>query len=233
MEIIFTPTSEGAKLTPPEPLKLNFPDWYRGMSVFNSNADQDSVLRMSGDFTIKKCTPIMDYLKSGYLLKFTTDIYINPERDGDIQSFGWKIPHAMNIVNSQHHDMFPIMINGAKKHYVKFDSEYTIQTPSGYSCVVFQPQLHFENRFEFISGIIDTDQFDGNIKAIGWINETKLFKIEMGTPMIAVFPFKRDDWKMKLNDQVGDVEKNITSNLMKRKFYNFYHKYFHKPKKYE
>jgi len=230
MKITFTPTTEGAKLTPPEPIRMHLPKWYKDVSPVISN---DVPFPKAGNFTVKKCIPVLDYLTSGYLMRFTTEVAIVPEETVDEQGFAWELPMAMNMVDTHPHAQCPITINGKKRPYIRFNTEYVVRTPPGYSCLVYQPLMHFENRFTFISAIIDTDVYDGEMKATGWIEEQEPFVIEIGTPMVALFPFKRDEWKMEIKDQLFDRSKSKVETFLHRKFYNFYKQYFHNKKRYE
>lgn len=232
MKITFTPTTEGAKLTPPEPLRMHLPKWYKEIPA-TINGEKSGAHPKSGDFTIKKCIPVLDYMTSGYLLRFTTEIAISPEETETEQGFGWELPTPMNMVDTHPHGQCPIPINGKRRPYIRFNTEYIVQTPAGYSCLVYQPIMNFEKRFTFISGIIDTDTYDGEMKATGWVNQSDPFVIEIGTPMIALFPFKRDDWKMEIKNHLFEVAKGKVDIYLRRKFYNFYKQFFHHRKKYD
>lgn len=216
----------------PEPVRMHMPKWYKDVPVTMSEAESSPFLR-AGDFTIKKCLPVLDYLTSGYMLRFTTEVAISPEEIKDSQAFKWEIPMPLSMVDTHPHGQFPIPIDDKKRPYIRFNSEYIVRTPPGYSCLVYQPMMHFEKRFTFISAIIDTDTYDGEMKATGWINSKEPFVIEMGTPMMVLFPFKRENWKMEISDELFSVEKSKIQALMHRKFYNLYKQYFHKRKKYE
>jgi hypothetical protein len=230
MKITFTPTTEGAKLTPPEPVRMHLPKWYKDVPPTTPDV---APFPKSGNFTIKKCIPVLDYLTSGYLMRFTTEVAIMPEEGTDEQGFGWELPMAMNMVDTHPHTQCPILINGKRRPYIRFNTEYVVRTPKGYSCLVYQPLMHLENRFTFISAIIDTDTYDGEMKATGWINNQSPFVIEIGTPMVALFPFKRDEWKMEVHSHLFDKQRSKVEALLHRKFYNFYKQYFHKKKRYD
>jgi hypothetical protein len=50
--------------------------------------------------------------------------------------------------------------------------------------------------------------------------------------MVQVFPFKREEWKMKIKSNF-EKEKSFADEKRQRKFINFYRKKFWVPKKYE
>ncbi len=67
-----------------------------------------------------------------------------------------------------------------------------------------------DDRFSILPGIVDTDAFENEINFPFILNGDKYpileTTIKMGTPYVQVIPFKRDEWKMKI-----DFIKNKTS----------------------
>tara|TARA_A100001011_G_C13896397_1_gene669164 strand:- start:123 stop:653 length:531 start_codon:yes stop_codon:yes gene_type:complete len=87
----------------------------------------------------------------------------------------------------------------------KFVNPWTIQTPKGYSCLFVPPLNNRDDRFEILSGIVDTDLHKIPVNLPFIINSDKYPEldtiIEKGTPIAQVIPFKRDNWKMSIEKQ--------------------------------
>ena len=92
---------------------------------------------------------------------------------------------------------------------------WVIETPPGYSCLFLPPLNNADDRFSIIPGIVDTDTFENEINFPFIVNGDKYpileSTIKVGTPYVQVIPFKRDNWKMK-------VEKIDDKLYVKRKF---------------
>ena len=110
---------------------------------------------------------------------------------------------------------------------------WRIETPPGYSCLIQPPYFHFEKRFTLWPGIVDTDTID-----VPWSNwpghmnipKGESVKVQPGTPLMQVFPFKREDWEMEI--EVDEAGKARDTSL---KFFltNAYARIFHRKKSYK
>ena len=89
------------------------------------------------------------------------------------------------------------MANG-KDRAGKFKNEWITVTPPGYSCLFIAPLNRKEDRFELLSGVVDTDTYNNTIN-FPFLNKkwNQRTLIKQGEPMVQVIPFKRDDWKME------------------------------------
>lgn len=237
MEIEFMPTDNVARATPPEPLKFNLPDWYKqhpntmdGVKENATNYNRYNVTTLS---TIKKCVPFLDFLTSGYLLKFSADILIDPHFPIEGNGFvSWRSPYGQEVTGHLYSQL-AMPIDGRKQDYIKFKNHWMIKTPPGYSCLFMQP-LHLGKRdFVMFPGIVDTDTYNDVIHFPAYINTTENFKISCGDPMMAVFPFKRDQWKMKIAKEDFVYEKSSISIKNAQYFNNVYRNFVHSKKKYD
>ena len=240
-EIEFTPNIEIAKDFPPVPVKFHLPDWYKKMDAniagLKDNADFRYKTNGAVPFTIKRCVPVSDYMTSGYLIRTFTDIMLSQDTDSDVVKFKWSLPtkeHHDFIFGTHPHSQCPIKFEGKETHYLKLFSGWRIKTPVGYSCMFFQNFYLQEDRFVLFPGIVDTDSYDGTIAFPGYIKgNTKNIKIPAGTPLVTVFPFKRDDWKMKLNQEVFHDDQTKSAMKFNQYFENVYRNFFHSKKKYD
>ena len=98
--------------------------------------------------------------------------------------------------------------------FYKIINPFRIETPPGYSCLFTSPFNNRDDRFEVISGIVDTDTFAGYINFPIIINGDKYpvleTTIERGTPYVQVIPFKRNNWRMHIKE---DYRKKAISDL--------------------
>ena len=238
MKIKFSPMTEWAKENPPEPIKKNVPNWYKNMDLLIK--DQESTAKSlnehnsSTPYTVKKCIPVLDYLTSGYLFKFTSEVMVTEDVSEDGVHFNWRTPSKETAIDGHSHYQCPVSIRGKKRTYIKFFPFYKITTPPGYSCLFYQPDFLGEKNFTLFPGIVDTDKHEVGINFPGYIHDgVENFHIPLGHPMIAIFPFKRDDWEMELDDK---IHYDQTTNFMKKrtiKFYDIYRDFFHSKKSYK
>lgn len=234
--IKFTPTSDHALLFPPQPIKKNIPDWFKNIgnttegSSFNAKYFNDFDIQTN--LTIKKCVPFMDYMTSGYLIKFHTDILIDPYEENGLEKFEWRFPGGPAPVGQHSFSQCPVHTMGSKRSYIKFNNQWIIKTPPGYSCLFIQPLEIKNNLFKLFPAIVDTDLYDNNINFPGFVISKTNFMINAGDPLMMVFPFKRDAWKMEVT-AVLDKSKNKFNILSNQFFHNVYRNFFHVKKRYD
>tara|TARA_R110000822_G_scaffold123076_1_gene257403 strand:- start:960 stop:1706 length:747 start_codon:yes stop_codon:yes gene_type:complete len=204
----------------PKPIKLNIPDWYKRLK--HTGEDQ----------TIKGCIPFLDTLITGYVLSIPQESYFhwgydkqnNKEYQGHRFAFHDSFTGEVNLNNSQTKEKEahgPQQIQGSdlnnksKFPVCKFLNPWTIETPPGYSCLLVSPLNNSDKRFSIITGIVDTDTYETPINFPFIINkkiiEDNKITIKQGTPYVQVIPFKRDNWKMKVEQE--SINKGFSFNL--------------------
>jgi hypothetical protein len=196
----------------PSPIKKNMPEWFKKLKHGFPKK------------TVKGCMPFLDTLTSGYLLKNPQDLHIvhakeHTSEDGKNmlmadQQTGFTGFHEP--INLKHKTQPPEMqginqVEGWPKleknldgPIHKFINPWKIKTPPGYSCLFLPVLNNNDSRFEIIPGIVDTDSFPLEINFPFILNGYKYkapieFIIKKGTPIVQVFPFKRQKWKMKIS----------------------------------
>lgn len=238
MKIEFIPLNDQARATPPEPIKRHLPVWYKEMSnTIDGKKFNAQTLNQNDSatvFTVKRCVPFSDILMSGYLLRFHTDILVDPILMPDgVKVFGWRYKGGAEAVGTHNHKQMPFPIGGLKHEYIKFNNPWVIKTPAGYSCLLMQP-FDIENKnYTLLPAIVDTDTYDNAINFPGYVTADSDFKIDCGDPLMWVFPFKRDEWKMEIASQNFEPNKSNALLKMSQVFENAYRNFFHSKKRYD
>ena len=143
--------------------------------------------------TVKGCMPFLDAISAGYILRLS----------GQLQVEG-----------------SPLLEKNMDFHIHKILNPWYIKTPPGYSCLFVPPLNNNDDRFDIISGIVDTDTFPARINFPFVVNGYKYPKLDTvlkrGTPYAQVIPFKRQGWKMKLSFlETKDAPQRHLQNLYK------------------
>jgi hypothetical protein len=202
----------------PIPAKKMIPEWYKKLplNVEGMGLDAKKMVQMESKtpFSIKGCIPVRDYITSGYILIAHADLLITPEyiQETDTKIFWWRSEGTS--VETHGHSQCPVKMHGFKNQYIKFMNPWAIKTPKGYSCLFYQPEYFMENRYQLFPAIVDTDKYDFNpINFPGVLISNESFIVKAGEPIMAVFPFKRDNWSSNI--------KAITKKEMEKpnKFY--------------
>jgi hypothetical protein len=207
----------------PKPIKLNIPNWYKKLE--HTHLKQ----------TVKGCMPFLDALTSGYVLELTQDVLIQhnlPNQEGTpstsavyaLKDLDLKNKHGINLndahFNYQIHNTdqiegSPQQIKNKFLPLHKILNPWIIKTPPGYSCLFTPPLNNKDDRFEIISGIVDTDSYETEINFPIVINGDKYpvlnEVIKKGTPYVQIIPFKRESWKMKIHSKTPGLKLNQLS----------------------
>lgn len=232
-------------LLPPIPAAKYIPEWWieapafiekEGVSTSKSRAFPKGSPNPNHSF--KKCTPMLDALQTGYILRTWTDVWVNnsdnPNFEKDVV---WKVQREVPMTqfadrvgvfqkhgpSSEQVEKPVEMANGVWK----YTPLLYVETPPGYSVLFTQPLGYRNLPFQAIPGVVDTDTPGIELVAPLWIQKDFTGVIERGTPILQVFPFKRDDWKMSYDyledgryEQNEDVRfnLNIVNNYIKRQW---------------
>tara|TARA_R100000951_G_scaffold92427_1_gene80865 strand:+ start:564 stop:1313 length:750 start_codon:yes stop_codon:yes gene_type:complete len=195
----------------PVPTKTNIPEWFKKLEHSATNQ------------TIKGCIPFLETLTSGYLLKMPIDYLIEHNVDfKDKKQTGFmtgiypdnNLSNKININYTDRPSSHPIKQLGGsplvdknkKLPFHKILNPWQIETPPGYSTLFVPPLNNSDDRFSIVPGIVDTDSFVNTheinfpIVINGDKYETLCSTIKRGTPYVQLIPFKRDDWKMKIEN---------------------------------
>ena len=231
MEVQFTTNDKAAsEFFPPVPANKLLPEWYKNMSRYIDGEKSITSLLMAQNNnrvpqTIKACLPVQDYVTSGYIIRAVSDIVITPDTESDSVSWWWSSNEQM--CESHPHKQCPVSIKKEKHNYIKFKNSWQIKTPKGYSSYIYQPEFFFNENLRLLPGVVDTDEYTETISFVGMVTTKETFVIKAGDPMMAVFPFKREDW----THTVKHTKESMPSSIA-RFFERGYQTLFHKQKSY-
>jgi|TARA_A100000172_G_scaffold77338_1_gene61615 hypothetical protein len=213
----------------PTPIKTEVPEWFKKL-----DGTKDLV---------KNCMPFMDTLTNGYALKLPADLEIifNDKETGETSL---RCPYMHNPVFTQKHGInindkesvhlrhqlegSPILNKNNNQTIQKIVYPFTIITPPGYSCLFLPPMNNTDDRFSIIPGIVETDKyfFETNFPFVlnGDKYNTMHTTLKKGLVFAQVIPFKRESWKMKL-EQFTKKEMKEKDNWFVKFLSKFKHKY--------
>lgn len=216
----------------PVPASRILPEWYKNTKRYpiqakGSTSDNSGWINFGGadgenttmNQSIKGCVPVLDALSAGYIITLQQDIHalVTEDSEGDkLIEFSWKrSPRDNREVMSTHpHWQFPLtplkqkIKEDSKTPVFKYLNAFAIKTPPGYSCYFTKPIMRDTKGIEIFSGIVDTDSYEGIVNFpfdcnLPYGNHI----IPMGTPIVQIIPFKRENWNHEIVLDDGEIEK--------------------------
>lgn len=199
MEIEFIPTIEPDLLIAPEPAIKHLPQWYKdlktfmgGEKKFRTDPDRNS------NITVKWCNPFGDALGSGYFVLLENDLLVTA--NGDRVSFQWTRGGAEMITEHNPEQISPTLIpDEYMKTVWKFENFWGIKTPKGFSTLFTHPLNRTELPFITLSGVVETDGYNRPVNFPFILRKDFEGILPAGTPIVQLFPFKRENWKSKIS----------------------------------
>lgn len=231
-EIEFLITDKFKDQYPPIPATHSINNWYKKLKYSITEPN------------IKGCIPFREAMSAGYIIRAYQDFSIKHNfynEKIERKDTAFKCPFMENAkyfkdnnINVNHSDP---LVHGTSQlensDYNKINSDlpfykianpYVIKTPKGYSCLIVPPLNNYNENYEIFSGIVDTDSYPLSINFPFFIKsyeKEKEITIKAGDPIAQIIPFKRTNWKMKIN-KISN-EKNIANFALF--FIKFLHNY--------
>lgn len=191
------------------PAKDYQPDWWKKTKIVENMGDGHGT-----GSTIRSCPAMQDILTTGYYVVAVRDMvvqYYGDEIAEKETSFEMKCPHHA-VWESQSHPFRQFaMMPGVQNDAIKMNMPFSVRTPDGYSTLYLDPFLFANEYISAWQGIIDTDNFKGgdlNAQLIMYPKVRKTFTIPEGTPIVQLFPFKRESWTSSTRVDYADYWKN-------------------------
>lgn len=213
-------------IDPPKPAINFIPEWYKKSSLYIT--DDKIPIHYDGGFntTIKQCMPVFDTLLSGYVFGTASDLFfLNEEKYNGIRVTSAHFSETV-IINDHSTAQLQKYPNPDQYDQIfKWNFWWKIKTPPGYSCLITHPRHRFDLPFITLDAIVDTDTYNGVILFPFLLNKNFTGKLDKGTPIVQIFPFKREEWKssyLEFDEQISiDSKKNFSyiGGLYKKTFW--------------
>jgi hypothetical protein len=230
-KIGFMPVSNeiGMKLPPPRPARSFIPDWYRKADRFiGGKMEIRDVGGLNKD--IKLCVPFLDALMGGYCIELPTSLIV--KRDSRGVTFFWhEYPEPIENRPKNMAVTLP-RPSGHDEDLYAWKTVWGVVTPPGYSAIYTHPMNRFDLPFITTSGIMDTDVYSGAGEIPFFLKKDFEGIIEAGTPIVQVFPFKRDAWE----HEILETDNNVLEKkryLVQRVLFDGYKKLFWQRKQFD
>jgi hypothetical protein len=207
--IIFYPKSKKIQEIIPCPQVMSTPKWFKNIPIYQKSInfpfnDRLIVENSVVNYSAKSCIPFLDSLTNGYSFNLWCDVQVKIDNDG-LPRITWaNLDKDLSpIIPREIPEGLPVP-NGFNPLFFNWVSNWGIKTPKGYSCILTHPFNRTDLPFLTTTGIMDTDKWGI------WGNQPfhlqKDFEgvIEAGTPIIQIYPFKRDNWKSKIDDSLSE-----------------------------
>ena len=220
--------------SPPVPASKAIPGWFKKLT--------NGIDPQTRNLSLKGCMPFLDAMKSGYVIPAPCDLVITGWTEGEENHWkaDWSVPNEIDgdLIEPHSPEQLgdePMQATG-NAIPLKVRNMFTIITPPGYSCLI-TPILNDASLairgVHFYSGVVDTDVYEQQINlpfAFTDLSGQDVF-IAKGTPLVQVFPFKRENWVMDVKEHSLEELRNF-AQLMYSSFSGVYKRMFHQSKKY-
>jgi hypothetical protein len=188
----------------PYPAAKGMPQWWKDIPAYIAG-DTEFSLKPKPNVTVKRCVPTLDVLCSGYYVPLWADVLIQDLKDENNNIIKDKdnntVPLATWNTETPVLDSWPDAqadnfkhSEGYSRYIFKNCHGWSIKTPPGWSSLFIHPVAYPDLPFKTISGIVDTDIFQGEINVPFVVKNGFTGLIKNGTPMFQVIPFKRENW---------------------------------------
>lgn len=195
------------------------PDWFKSMAASHDVQPNqrfpfgiDKKLALSNiNATVKRCPGILSYLSEGYIIPLWSD-YVVQSRGEQLFAFGSNAAGQIGMHSKDmHFDKMP-RPEGFHKDALKFVNPWKVITPPGWSILLCEPFYHFNDNYQILPGVIDSDSYhhihvNTLFKASG-----KDVKLNMGTPFVLAIPFPRDS--------INELEVRVSTEKDKERLKN-------------
>ena len=183
---------EDLDIPSPFPASKGVPPWMKHLTPEAEREDYQ---------TVKRCIPFLDAMTAGYIIPLPFDLTIAITPTGN--QLLWKSEEEKDrlskytIVESHDSSQYPGAPFSQFK-VIKFYNPWIIETSPNTSCMFVPPLNRPELPYVPLSGIVDTDQYFNTVNlpcVFPGLDIGHQIELKMGTPMIQVIPFKRQEWK--------------------------------------
>lgn len=189
-------------LTGIKPIRNYIPEWYKKTDRFIGKKQIIGGVT-DGAKTIKLCVPFLDTLVSGYTVELWQDVQVVIDNFGTQVMLWGGEPDVAEKRPDAIQGNLPIP-NGYSEQAFAWKFPFAIKTPKGYSVLMSHPMNRYDLPFITLSGIVDSDitMSPGNLPF--FLKEGFEGMIPKGTPIVQIFPYKRDSWESKEDKSISE-----------------------------
>ncbi len=201
--------------TAPVPSKKIFPEWYKNMSNYKTKKPTFDEHTGNNNSTFKFCMPFLDSLTFGYVAVTPCDLVV--ERgfdDNDIKIHCNGMFDLIGYRGSPSKHSMPIPEDYYQLEFTWL-THWEAQTPDGYSSFYTHPINRPDLPFYTVSGVMDTDKWYATGNHPFFLKKGFEGLIPMGTPMMSIIPFKRDNWESD-SRFMDPMEYNVLNSKVRR-----------------
>ena len=216
-------------LYPPKIANKFLPDWYKKQKFIGHKEHHHNFWK-GGDLTgAKACPAIQDLVTTGFVIPLWANFYFTTLDNGE-QVYEFTVVETVQEPLNMHVSAHPKkqvadldLQKNNEGQILKFQLPYWIKIPEGYNLLFTDPFYNFRKAIRCLSGIIEGDKW-GTL-AIPFEILKPEFTIMAGTPLIHVYPVKRESKKIdlinrKANDnEYYEIKKNIAKVQLTRTNY--------------
>ena len=213
----------------PVPASKLIPEWYKKESSMLFEGTLGITSDGNPARTVKACMPVFDMISAGYMLTLPGDLNIEKHPDGT-PNVQWSTD-IMELFTHHAPEQYSKLTIPEEYFQVafKFMNPWIIKTKPGYSCMFIQPSMRDDLPFQIVPGIVDTDKHPVAVNFPFFLRKDFQGMLEMGTPIVQVIPFKREDWESDYS-YYTDNTPEIEWQKSKRKLMNRYKTFYRTPK---
>lgn len=195
----------------PERATSGIPDWFKSAPRYQNNDKEMHSDEHGHNLTFRHCMPFLDAMTSGYVLKTSADIHVVRDENYYPSIFfgkeNEKLPSPQLQFNAEFETHIPLK-SGFDPFVYAWSVYWRIKTPKGVSSLFVQPFNRTDLPFYTLSGVTDTDTWDGsdvlNVALAAGFQGT----IPKGTPFVQIIPFHREEWNHEIIEGVD--KENVT-----------------------
>ena len=184
----------------PKQSKHFIPEWFKKIPSDRSD-------------TVRVCPSFPDFFSQGYIIPAWQDFRLKYDKNKEF--YEYKTANSdLPVVDIHYNQQFlshtEAHFNGMPIDFIfKLNSPWKVITPKGYSILQIPLFYHFDNKFNALPGVLDTDILhDINIQ-ITYPGDTEELFIKRGTPLVMLIPFKRQKYNLEVRHQTDDDIKKI------------------------
>lgn len=177
----------------PVPGYTQIPKWYKEVPKFVRGDKVQISENGSVNVGVKACSPFLDAIIAGYIIKLHCDILVEKVDGHTRLTWSSDVP-PISPRPKEVGEQMPV-VPGFSPFLQAWEMKSGFKVPDGYSVLVTQPLNRLDLPTFVTSGVMEADQYLGAGGIPFAVREDFEGIIKQGTPIIQLFPFKRDNWQ--------------------------------------